>query len=98
MKICKIRLKNIHALKGEHLIDFEHGALGDAGLFVITGPTGSGKSTLLDVITLALFNRIPRQEKAISKSIVEDEGVILTKNTDDCFAEVEYKVNETLYR
>lgn len=98
MKICKIRLKNIHALKGEHLIDFENGALGDAGLFVITGPTGSGKSTLLDVITLALFNRIPRQEKAISKSIVEDEGVILTKNTDDCYAEVEYKVNETVYR
>lgn len=98
MKICKIRLKNIHSLKGEHVIDFEHGALGEAGLFVITGPTGSGKSTLLDVITLALFNRIPRQDKAISKAIVEDEGVILTKNTDDCYAEVEYKINETIYR
>lgn len=98
MKICKIRLKNIHSLKGEHVIDFDNGALGDAGLFVITGPTGSGKSTLLDVITLALFNRIPRQDKAISKTIVEEEGVILTKNTDDCYAEVEYQINETIYR
>ncbi len=67
MKICKIKLKNIHSLKGEHTIDFENGVLGDAGLFVITGPTGAGKSTILDVITLALFNRIPRITSSISK-------------------------------
>jgi exonuclease SbcC len=98
MKICQIKLKNIHSLKGEHTIDFENGALGDAGLFVITGPTGAGKSTILDVITLALFNRIPRISAAISKKVIDEEGVILTKNTNDCYAEVEYLVDGILYR
>ena len=98
MKICQVKLKNIHSLKGEHTIDFTNGPLGEAGLFVITGPTGAGKSTILDVITLALFNRIPRISSSISKKVIEEEGVVLTKNTDDCYAEVEYLVNENLYR
>jgi len=98
MKICKLKFKNIHSLKGEHEIDFENGALGEAGLFVITGATGTGKSTILDVITLALFNRIPRIDAPITESIIEKEGVILTKNALDCFAEIEYKVNEIKYR
>ncbi|MBX9886783.1 MAG: AAA family ATPase [Flavobacteriaceae bacterium] len=97
MKICKIQFKNIHALKGEHTIDFENGILGEAGLFVITGATGTGKSTLLDVITLALYNKIPRIDKAISEKVIEDEGVILTKNAPDCYAEVEYEVKGERY-
>jgi exonuclease SbcC len=97
MKICKIKFKNIHALKGEHTIDFENGILGEAGLFVITGATGTGKSTLLDVITLALYNKIPRINKAISEKVIEDEGVILTKNASDCYAEVEYEVKGERY-
>lgn len=97
MKICKIKFKNIHALKGEHTIDFENGVLGEAGLFVITGATGTGKSTILDVITLALYNKIPRIEKAISEKIIEEEGVVLTKNALDCYAEVEYEVKGKRY-
>ncbi len=98
MKICEIRLKNIHSLKGEHQINFEDGVLKDAGLFVITGPTGSGKSSILDVITLALYNQIPRIKGSISKNIIESEGVIITKNTDDCYAEVLYEVKGEFYR
>jgi exonuclease SbcC len=97
MKICKIKFKNIHALKGEHTIDFENGALGEAGLFVITGATGTGKSTILDVITLALYNKIPRIEKSITEKVIEEEGVILTKNALDCYAEVEYAVKGKRY-
>ncbi|SDX72396.1 AAA family ATPase [Flavobacterium degerlachei] len=97
MKICKIKFKNIHALKGEHTIDFENGVLGEAGLFVITGATGTGKSTILDVITLALYNKIPRIEKSISEKIIEEEGVVLTKNALDCYAEVEYEVKGKRY-
>jgi energy-coupling factor transporter ATP-binding protein EcfA2 len=98
MKICRIKLKNIHSLKGEHTVDFVNGVLADAGLFLITGSTGAGKSTLLDVITLALYNRIPRIDKAITRTVVEEEGVILTKHAKDCFAEVEFLVNGVQYR
>ena len=98
MKICKVKFKNIHSLKGEHEIDFENGALGEAGLFVITGSTGTGKSSILDVITLALFNRIPRIDKPITGKIIEEDGVVLTKNAPDCFAEVEYEVKGIKYR
>lgn len=98
MKILTLKLKNIHSLKGEHSIDFANGVLGDAGLFVITGPTGAGKSTLLDAITLAIYNKIPRISKLITSSIIEEEGVVLTKNTTDGYVEVEYSVNSTIYR
>lgn len=97
MKICNIKFKNIHALKGEHTINFENGVLGESGLFVITGATGTGKSTILDVITLALYNKIPRIEKAITEKVIEEEGVILTKNAPDCYAEVEYAVKGKRY-
>lgn len=98
MKILKIRFENIHSLKGEHEVDFGDGPLAEAGLFAITGPTGSGKSTLLDVITLALYNRIARVDKAVSNSILEDDGGIMTRNMRTCYAEVEYRVNGKDYR
>lgn len=98
MKITKIRFENIHSLKGEHEIDFAEGILGEAGLFAITGPTGSGKSTLLDIITLALYNRIARVDKAITNTVLEDDGGVMTRNMRSCFAEVEYRVNGKDYR
>src|SRR5690606_27989390 len=97
MKISKISFKNIHSLRGEHHIDFSSGPLAESGLFAITGATGSGKSTLLDVITLALYNKVPRIG-SISKSVIEDEGGIMTRNATDCYAEVEYIVNQKTYR
>lgn len=98
MKISKISFKNIHSLRGEHHIDFCSGPLAEGGLFAITGATGSGKSTLLDVITLALYNRIPRMDGTISKAVIDGEGGIMTRNALDCYAEVEYIVNRTTYR
>lgn len=98
MKILKIRFENIHSLRGEHEIDFSSGALAEAGLFAITGPTGSGKSTLLDVITVALFNKIARINSAISTTTLEDDGGVMTRNTQSCYAEVEYECNRISYR
>ena len=97
MKISKISFKNIHSLRGEHHIDFSSGPLAESGLFAITGATGSGKSTLLDVITLALFNKVPRIG-AITETVIEDQGGIMTRNATDCYAEVEYIVEGKAYR
>lgn len=96
MKINKVVFKNINSLKGEHVIDFEDDKLRNAGLILITGPTGSGKSTILDVITLALYNKIPRFG-SISKNVISGQGSIITHHTKDAFAEVFYTVNNVTY-
>ncbi|MFY0675315.1 MAG: AAA family ATPase [Bacteroidia bacterium] len=98
MKINKVRFKNINSLRGEHVVDFTSSPLKGAGLFAITGPTGSGKTTLLDVICLALFSRVPRISKPITKSVVADTGAILTRNTQECYAEVEYECKKGVFR
>jgi DNA repair protein SbcC/Rad50 len=90
MKINKIYLKNINSFKGEHTVDFTVNPLSSSGLFAIVGPTGAGKSTLLDAITLALFNRVPRFDKKISKDLVGAGGSILTRGEKECSVEVEY--------
>lgn len=102
MRILKLRIKNIHSLKGENEIDFTQEPLASAGLFAITGATGAGKSTLLDAITLALFNKIPRfsslKSGAISKNDIENLGSVITHYCDDAYAEIEYMTNNKAYR
>ncbi len=97
MQIQKIAFKNINNLKGEHSIDFSTSPLKDAGMFAIVGPTGSGKSTLLDVITLALFNKIPRFKKALTKSEMQGSGSVITRHTNDAYASVDYLIKNQLY-
>ena len=93
MRILKIRLKNINSLRGEQEVPFDESPLKDAGLFGIVGATGSGKSTLLDCITLALFGSVPRLGP-VTKSKIAEDGIILTKNEKDCYAEVVYECKE----
>ncbi|HEY0108699.1 MAG TPA: AAA family ATPase, partial [Fibrella sp.] len=104
MKIRQIRFRNINSFYGEHEpIQFASGLLGDTGLFVISGPTGAGKSTLLDVMTLALFNRLPRLNGAISGTNITDDGLIVNRQAaaepnTAAYAEVEYEVAGKCYR
>ncbi len=97
MKINKLRIKNINSLKNEHFIDFTVPPLSNSGLFAITGPTGSGKTTILDAICLSLFNRIPRINAAISRNIIEETGIVLTKNAKEAFSEVEFSCSQGVY-
>ncbi len=97
MKILKLRFKNINSLKGENSIDFSAKPFVDAGIFAIVGPTGAGKSSILDVITLALFNRTPRTG-ALSSNLIESLGAVITRNTDDAFAEIDYETDGKKYR
>ncbi|MGB8375865.1 MAG: AAA family ATPase [Salegentibacter sp.] len=90
MKILKIEFKNINSLRGNHVIDFSEAPFTTNSLFAITGPTGSGKSTILDVISLALFNMVPRVGK-ITKNEILATGAILTRNQQDAYARVTYE-------
>ncbi|MDN6280372.1 MAG: AAA family ATPase [Psychroflexus sp.] len=97
MKILKLQFKNINSLKGEHEIDFTKSPFTDHNLFAITGPTGSGKTTLLDVISLALFNHIPRLGKISTNEILK-KGAILTRNQKEAHAEVTYSCQAGTFR
>lgn len=97
MKILKIHFKNIHSLEGEHEIDFTQKPFAQSHLFAITGATGSGKSTILDVIPLALYNKIPRLESAISKNLMLKNGAILTRGQREAFARVTYACKKGIF-
>ena len=97
MKLLKITFRNIHSLKGKHEISFEEEPLRSAGIFAITGATGSGKSTILDVISLGLYNRIPRFTGKISKSDVDKLGSVVTHFTNEAWVEVSYSTADQTY-
>lgn len=103
MKILRTRFKNINSFYGEPCcVDFSINPLAISGLFIISGPTGAGKSTLLDIITLALYNEIPRFG-GISKTEIEKLGSIVNLKAADepkaeAYAEVEYEVKGRQYR
>ncbi len=97
MKILKIEFQNINSLKGSHEIDFTKPPFTTSSLFAITGPTGSGKSTILDVISLALFNKIPRLA-VVSNNEINKTGAIITRNQQEAMAAVTYEAKTGSFR
>ncbi len=97
MKIARIKFRNINSLRGEHEVNFEAEPLASAGIFAITGPTGSGKTTILDVMVLALYNKIPRIGDVISNTFLERAGALITRNTMEAYAEIEYECTAGRY-
>jgi len=95
MKILKIRLQNIQSLYGEHEIDLTKSSFLENPLFLITGDTGGGKTTILDAITLALYSRTTRHGNEKAESLAES---VMSRNTTECFAEVEFEVNGKQYK
>lgn len=91
MKINTLALKNLNSLRGEFRLDFDAPPLADAGIFAITGHTGAGKTTILDAICVALYGQTPRLSSGSSAEL-------LTRNTGECFAEVEFTVEQGRFR
>ncbi|MDQ1087038.1 AAA family ATPase [Siphonobacter sp. SORGH_AS_1065] len=98
MRILKVSFENINSLRGQHTIDFQNeAAFRNSNLFAITGPTGAGKTTILDVITLALYHRTPRLGE-VNSNLLEKLGGILTRDTNQAYAEVSFTTPRGSYR
>ena len=85
MRILRIQFENLNSLRSGD-VDLEHGAIAEAGIFAITGPTGAGKSTLLDALTLALYGRAARYDKE------PNPENMMSRHTGSCRAEVLFEV------
>lgn len=93
MKILHLRFKNLNSLSGLWEIDFKHPDYVSSGIFAITGPTGAGKTTILDAICLALYAQTPRLGR-----ITQSENEIMSRQSGECFAEVEFETAKGHFR
>ena len=93
MKILRLSFKNLNSLAGVWEVDFKHPAYESSGIFAITGPTGAGKTTVLDAICLALYGQTPRLGR-----ITQSENEIMSRQSGECFAEVEFETAKGHFR
>ncbi len=93
MKILRLSFKNLNSLVGVWEVDFKHPDYVSSGIFAITGPTGAGKTTILDAICLALYGQTPRLGR-----ITQGENEIMSRQTGECFAEVEFETARGRFR
>jgi len=57
VRIHKLEIQAFGPFAERQVIDFD--ALGEAGLFLLNGPTGAGKTSVLDAICYALYGSVP---------------------------------------
>lgn len=57
MRIHQLEVTAFGPFADRQVLDLDR--IGEAGLFLIAGPTGSGKTSLLDAVSFALFGQVP---------------------------------------
>jgi exonuclease SbcC len=62
MRLHRLRLTAFGSFPAEEDVDFD--GLGEAGLFLVHGPTGAGKTTVLDAVCYALYGQVPGQRNS----------------------------------
>jgi DNA repair protein SbcC/Rad50 len=93
MRVLRLRFMNLNSLAGVWDIDFTHPDYVSSGIFAITGPTGAGKTTILDALCVALYGQTPRLNK-----ITQSANEIMSRQTGECFAEVEFETARGRFR
>ena len=91
MRILRLHLQNVHALRNQWTIQFDQFPLYEAGLFAITGPTGGGKSSLLDAMIVALYGRVPRYGHNTPTEL-------MTRHTAETLIELDFVVQQGRFR
>jgi len=86
MRLLGIEFENVNSLAGKWTIDLTAPAFAREGIFAIVGPTGSGKTSILDAISLALYGKTARQEKATKDEIAE----VMTRGMFVCSSKVSF--------
>ncbi len=71
MRPVKLSLEAFGPYPGSEEVDFQR--LGQAGLFVVSGPTGAGKTSVFDAMTFALYGELPGARKEY-KSLRSDHA------------------------
>lgn len=72
MRLHRLGITAFGPFSGTEEVDFD--TLGDAGIFLIHGPTGAGKTSILDAVCFALYGSVPGA-RAQARSLRSDHAL-----------------------